>query len=143
MTNAVIAVSHASLASGIYSAIKMIAGDFDNVRIQEFKENDDLNLFDKKLKENYESLKEYDNVIVLADLAGGTPFNRAVMTLGEFDNVRVLAGLNFALLFQAINSEGNNIDECVDDILNIGRESIVSYKSEENNINTDDFEDGI
>lgn len=143
MTNAVIAVSHASLASGIYSAIKMIAGDFDNVRIQEFKENDDLNLFDKKLKENYESLKEYDNVIVLADLAGGTPFNRAVMTLGEFDNVRVLAGLNFALLFQAINSEGNNIDECVDDILNTGRESIVSYKSEENNINTDDFEDGI
>lgn len=143
MTNAVIAVSHASLASGIYSAIKMIAGDFDNVRIQEFKENDDLNLFDKKLKENYESLKEYDNVIVLADLAGGTPFNRAVMTLGGFDNVRVLAGINFALLFQAINSEGNNIDECVDDILNTGRESIVSYKSEENNINTDNFEDGI
>lgn len=143
MSNGVIAVSHASLASGIYSAIKMIAGKFNNVRVQEFKDNDDLDLFDKGLKENYESLKECKNVFVIADLAGGTPFNRAVMTLGKYENVRVLSGLNFALLYQAINSDDDNIDQCVSDIINTGKESIMSYKSEENNENTDDFEDGI
>ena len=91
MTNAVIAVSHASLASGVYSAIKMIAGEFDNVRVEEFKDNDSLEAFDQKLIVDYEELtKNYKNIFILADLAGGTPFNRSVMTLGDRENVRVM-----------------------------------------------------
>ena len=128
MANAVIATSHASLASGVYSAVKMIAGKFENLKIQEFKEN-------------YKSLKDYENVIVLADLAGGTPFNRAVMTLGDLPNVRVIAGLNFASLYQALNSSGN-LDESVEEIINIGKESVIQYKNE-NEIEDDNFEDGI
>ena len=31
----------------------MIAGEFENLKIQEFKENDNLDAFDEKLKENY------------------------------------------------------------------------------------------
>ena len=141
MANAVIATSHASLASGVYSAVKMIAGEFENLKIQEFKENDNLDEFDQKLKENYKSLKDYDNVIVLADLAGGTPFNRAVMTLRDLPNVRVIAGLNFASLYQALNSSGN-LDESVEEIINIGKESVIQYKNE-NEIEDDNFEDGI
>lgn len=140
MKNAVIAISHAQLASGVYSAIKMIAGEFDNLKIQEFKENDSLEEFDQSLKENYKSLKEYKNIIVLADLAGGTPFNRAVMTLGEYENVRVLAGLSFQTLYQALNCDCDDIDECVDDIINTGKESIIAYQVVDNE---DDFEDGI
>lgn len=141
MTNAVIATSHASLASGVYSAVKMIAGEFENLVIQEFKENDNLDDFDEKLKENYKSLKDYENVIVLADLAGGTPFNRSVMTLGDYKNVRVIAGLNFASLYQALNSSGN-LDDSVKEIINIGKESVIQYKNE-NEIEDDNFEDGI
>ena len=141
MVNAVIATSHASLASGVYSAVRMIAGEFKNIRIQEFKENDDLYKFDQTLKENYKSLKDYNNIIVLADLAGGTPFNRAVMTLGEFPNVRVIAGLNFASLYQALNSSGN-LDSCVKEIVNAGKESLVLYQAN-NNILENNFEDGI
>lgn len=143
MTNAVIAVSHASLASGVYSAIKMVAGEFPNVRIQEFKDNDNLDEFDKKLMDNYKSLANYKNILIIADLKGGTPFNRAVMTLGEFPNVRVIAGLNFATLYQAINSDSDDIDECVDDIVKVGKESITSYLFEKNTTNEQDFEDGI
>ena len=141
MTNAVIATSHASLASGIYSAVKMIAGEFENLVIQEFKENDNLDEFDEKLKENYKSLKDYENVIVLADLAGGTPFNRSVMTLGDYKNVRVIAGLNFASLYQALNSSGN-LDDCVEEIINTGKESIIAFENETESDN-DDFDDGI
>ena len=141
MANAVIATSHASLASGVYSAVKMIAGEFENLKIQEFKENDNLDEFDQKLKENYKSLKDYDNVIVLADLAGGPNRKRAVMTLGDLPNVRVIAGLNFASLYQALNSSGN-LDESVEEIINIGKESVIQYKNE-NEIEDDNFEDGI
>lgn len=129
MTNAVIAVSHASLASGVYSAIKMIAGEFDNLRIEEFKDNDSLEAFDKKLEIAYDELNEkYKNIFVLADLAGGTPFNRAVMTLGENENVRVIGGLNFASLYTAINSDGDDIDETLEDIIETAKDSIISFE---------------
>lgn len=129
MTNAVIAISHASLASGVYSAIKMIAGEFDNLRIEEFKDNDSLEAFDKKLEIAYDELNEkYKNIFVLADLAGGTPFNRAVMTLGENENVRVIGGLNFASLYTAINSDGDDIDETLEDIIETAKDSIISFE---------------
>ncbi len=129
MTNAVIAISHASLASGVYSAIKIIAGEFDNIRIEEFKDNDSLEAFDKKLQTAYDELNEkYKNIFVLADLAGGTPFNRAVMTLGEKENVRVVGGLNFASLYTAINSDGDDIDETLEDIIETAKDSIISFE---------------
>lgn len=143
MANAVIAVSHASLASGVYSAIKMIAGEFDNIRIEEFKDNDSLEAFDKKLQTAYDELKEkYNNIFVLADLAGGTPFNRAVMTLGEKENVRVIGGLNFASLYTAINSDGDDIDETLADIIKTAKDSIIAFEIKKD-IEEESEEDGI
>lgn len=143
MANAVIAVSHASLASGVYSAIKMIAGEFDNIRIEEFKDNDSLEAFDKKLETAYDELKEkYNNIFVLADLAGGTPFNRAVMTLGEKENVRVIGGLNFASLYTAINSDGDDIDDTLADIIKTAKDSIMAFEMK-TEIEEESEEDGI
>lgn len=143
MANAVIAVSHASLASGVYSAIKMIAGEFDNIRIEEFKDNDSLEAFDKKLETAYDELKEkYNNIFVLADLAGGTPFNRAVMTLGEKENVRVIGGLNFASLYTAINSDGDDIDDTLADIIKTTKDSIIAFEMK-TEIEEESEEDGI
>lgn len=143
MANAVIAVSHASLASGVYSAIKMIAGEFDNVRVEEFKDNDSLEAFDQKLLVDYEELtKNYKNIFILADLAGGTPFNRSVMTLGDRENVRVIGGLNFASLYTAINSDSDDIDAGVEDIIQTAKESLVVFETKKEEV--DDFEeDGI
>lgn len=143
MANAVIAVSHASLASGVYSAIKMIAGEFDNIRIEEFKDNDSLEAFDKKLETAYDELKEkYNNIFVLADLAGGTPFNRAVMTLGEKENVRVIGGLNFASLYTAINSDSDDIDDTLADIIKTTKDSIIAFEMK-TEIEEESEEDGI
>ena len=143
MANAVIGVSHASLASGVYSAIKMITGEFDNIRIEEFKDNDSLEAFDKKLEIAYDELNEkYKNIFVLADLAGGTPFNRAVITLGEKANVRVMGGLNFASLYTAINSDGDDIDETLADIIKTAKDSIIAFEMKKDT-EEDLEEDGI
>ena len=40
--NGVILTSHGNFASGLYSTIKMIAGEFENIRIVEFHEGDKL-----------------------------------------------------------------------------------------------------
>ena len=129
MNTGVIATSHASLASGVYSAIKMIAGEFDNIRILEFKNGDKLDDFDENLKKLYEELKSYKNVIILADITGGTPFNRSVLNLSNYDNVRIIGGLNFASLFQALNSDNEDIDACVQEIIQTTKESIIQFEA--------------
>lgn len=129
MNTGVIATSHASLASGVYSAIQMIAGEFDNIRILEFKNGDKLDDFDDNLKKLYEELKSYKHVIVLADIAGGTPFNRSVLNLANYDNVRIIGGLSFASLFQALNSDNDDIDECVQEIIQTTKDSVIPFET--------------
>lgn len=128
MTNGVIAISHASLASGVYSAVQMVAGEFDNIRIEEFKKNQSYEDFDLRIKEAYDSLKDScTNIILFADMAGGTPFNRAVLTLGKFSNVKVLAGLNFAGLYKALELETENIDDLVEEIIEYSKKSLMVF----------------
>lgn len=128
MTNGVIAVSHASLASGVYSAIKMVAGEFNNIKIEEFKKNQSYEDFDQRIEAAYNSLADScKNIIVFADMAGGTPFNRAVLTLGKFPNVKVLAGLNFAGLYKALELETENIDNLVEEIIEYSKQSLMAF----------------
>lgn len=141
-TTAVIVSAHGRFSEGIMSTVRMIAGDFPNVKNVNFLDGDTYEILDKNLKEAYESLKEYDHILFITDLMGGTPFNRSVMNFGHLGNVRVLSGLNFASLFTAITTENDDIDTLVEEVLQAGVESISKYQVVEKN-NADDLEDGI
>lgn len=130
----IILTTHGNFASGLYSTIKMIAGEFENIKIVEFHEGDNLEDLDQRLVEAYDSLN-YDQVVVLTDLAGGTPFNRSVMSLSDKGNVGFLAGVNFAMLYQALSSETESLDEFIEEVLETSIESITKFDldpSEEN-----------
>lgn len=142
--NGVILASHGNFASGLYSTVKMIAGEFENVIIVEFKENDTLESVDQRINEAYKKLKSYENILVLTDLAGGTPFNRAVMALGDKENVRILAGMNFAMVYQALSSDEVNLESFKEEVLLTARDSIVSFETtNKDESEEEDFSDGI
>ncbi|WP_297280884.1 PTS sugar transporter subunit IIA [uncultured Anaerococcus sp.] len=125
----IILTTHGNLASGLYSTIKMVAGEFNNIKIVEFHDGDDLEKLDMKIENAYKDL-DYEKIVVLADLAGGTPFNRSVMTLSNKDNVQFLAGVNFAMLYQALSSEIDEDGDFLDDIIKTSKQSIISYNVE-------------
>lgn len=138
--NAVIVAAHGNFADGIYTAVKLIAGPMENLKLVNFPEGSNFEDIDGKLIESYEELKDYKNVLIITDLMGGTPFNRSVITLGEKENVRVLSGLNFASLFQALTSDTEDINALTDEVIDIGREGIGKY---ENIVKEQHDEDGI
>lgn len=142
-STAVIVAAHGEFAEGILSTVKMIAGEFENVKHINFLDSDNYDTLDEKYKEAFNELSDYEHYIIITDLLGGTPFNRAVMNYGEREDVRVLSGLNFASLFTAITGQDDNIDSLVEEILAAGLESIQKYstKADEDN-ETEDF-DGI
>ena len=49
------------------------------------------------------------------------------MTLGDRANVRVMGGLNFAALYEAINSDGDDIDQTLADIIQTSKESLIAF----------------
>lgn len=139
--NGVILASHGSFASGLYSTVKMIAGEFENIKVVEFHEGDSLEDLDHKLVDAYDNL-DYTNVVVLTDLAGGTPFNRSVMSLSDKENIGFLAGANFAMLYQALSSEANDINEYIEEVLETSRQSITKFDLNPSDPCEDDM-DGI
>lgn len=128
MSNGIILTSHGNLASGVYSSVKMIAGDFSNVRICELHKGENFDNLDKKLLKAYDELNSYDNILILCDMAGGTPFNRAVLTLSKKKNVSFICGLNFEMLYQALTLDIKDKDDLIQEIIRTSRRSITEYK---------------
>lgn len=128
MSNGIILTSHGNLASGVYSSVKMIAGDFSNVRICELHKGENFDNLDKKLLKAYDELNSYDNILILCDMAGGTPFNRAVLTLSKKKNVSFICGLNFEMLYQALTLDVKDKDGLIQEILRTSKRSITEYK---------------
>ncbi|MFM1524687.1 MULTISPECIES: PTS sugar transporter subunit IIA [Helcococcus] len=142
-STAVLVTAHGKFSEGILSTVEIIAGKFENVKNVNFLEGENFEMIDKKLIDAYNSFSNYDHVIVITDLMGGTPFNRSVMNFGGNDNTRILAGLNFAMLFTAITTENDDIDLLVDEIIEAGKDSIQKFELVEKDDYLDDFEDGI
>lgn len=136
----IILTSHGTYASGLYQTVKMIAGEFPNIKIVEFHEGDNLENFDQKLIDAYNDLA-YKDIVVITDLAGGTPFNRSVMSLADKSNVAFLSGANFAMVYQALSSEIEDLSEFVADVLETGKSSITKFDMGEDD--EESLEDGI
>lgn len=128
MKNGVILTGHGQIASGIYSSVKMIAGEFENIRICEFKEGENYEKLDEKLEKAYEDLKSYENIIVLADIGGGTPFNRAVLSLSKYDKIGFVSGVNFEMLYYALTSEIADLDLYIKDIMDHAKASVFRFE---------------
>lgn len=134
----VIVAAHGKFSEGIVSTVKMIAGEFPNLAYINFQDGDTYDTLDAQYKETFEKLNDFDQYIIITDLMGGTPFNRAVMKYGQEENIRILSGLNFASLFTAVTADGDDIDEFVDEIILAGKESISKFELE---VKEDEVED--
>lgn len=140
--NGVLFTAHGNFPSGLYSGLKLIAGEMENVKIADFLESDGTDGLDEKIKKALEELKDYDNIVILTDLAGGTPFNRSAILTTEMNNVRILAGTNFQMLYTASFDQTEDIDEFVNTIIEAGKEGITIFELPEKD-NDDISEDGI
>lgn len=139
----VIVTAHSKYASGVYSGIKLVAGEMENVRVVDYLENQSYEDLDANLKQAFDELKDYKKKIFITDLVGGTPFSRSVLNFGSNEDVRVLSGLNFALIYTAMTTEeGEDIDVDVKDIIEQGKAGITAYIPVNKKQETDDG-DGI
>ena len=89
---------------------------------------DGINDFRARFEEKFEELHARGDVLILADLPGGTPYNEANMLFQQHqESVRLVAGVNFPMLAEVgfYAQDGDDLDEAVSIALGAGRAGVM------------------
>lgn len=138
----IIVSGHGEFASAIEKTLEYIIGKQENIEYINFNNG----MGTKELEEKYTEsiLKNEDReTLFLTDLAGGTPFSTAVTLSQNLKNIYVLGGINIPTILAAIEyRDEGSLEKVVVDIINHGKESLVTFQKRELNDNLQS-DDGI
>ncbi|HES9157019.1 PTS system,N-acetylgalactosamine-specific IIA component [Streptococcus pyogenes] len=143
---AIIVMGHGHFASGIVSALELIAGKQEKVTAIDFTAEMSVSDIQDRLEQ---TLNPEDTTLVLCDLLGGTPFKVAASLMASLakPNCNVLAGLNLAMLIEAsfARQTAASFDDLVLGLITYSKEGIVDWKtlSQQKDGTTDDELGGI
>ncbi|HFI0835558.1 TPA: PTS sugar transporter subunit IIB [Streptococcus suis] len=103
MSIGIIIASHGEFAAGIHQSGSMIFGEQEKVQVVTFMPSEGPDDLYAKLNAAVDSFDADDEVLVLADLWSGSPFNQASRVAGERPDRKfaIITGLNLPMLIQA------------------------------------------
>ena len=91
-------ISHGALCEGIVDSAGMIAGEIAQSKTVSLRPGMQPDDYRGRVKDAIEELDDGDGVLVLADIAGGTPYNSCAILMKEMDNIAVVTGLNLPMV---------------------------------------------
>ena len=127
---ALVITGHGQFASGIHSALSLIAGDAKDVHAVDFREGDTLETLGEKLAKILK-IYENDGVVIFTDIIGGAPFRQAALLANSRENIDVVYGTTLHMLVEA-SLEKDDYDAAralVAHLLESAREGIGSLSS--------------
>lgn len=134
----ILVVSHGKYAIEALNASKMICGDMDGVISLGLLENDSKEQFRKSFTDSYNQLEsEYDFVVCLVDIYGGTPFNVVAESILHGKEMVAFTGFNLQVLIELLLSDKlskEDVCEVVESVYNSSlfniNESLTSGEDE-------------
>lgn len=141
----IIVTGHGKFPEGILSAVSLVAGKPDNTAAVNFEMGQSSEDLKGAMTGAMESL-EGDEVLILADLVGGTPFNTAAALRAERTDrkIKVIAGVNMAAMVEAVFSRPMyGLDELAAALLTAGKEGLRDLDALDSPEEGPEFEDGL
>lgn len=137
----ILITAHGNYASGCISGYNLVTGGSDNISVLDF-EGDQLEDYKKQLKYLIKNMVDkYKKLVILTDIAGGTPYNTSVELSNGNPNIAILSGTNFHLIYELANSN-QDFDKIISDAIKIARDGIDIYQQVDDNEDRS-FEGGI
>ena len=104
----IVLISHDDFCVGMLHAAEMICGDLGGQIVTVGLAKDaPVETFDEALRRAVKTVDTGDGIVILADLAGGTPFNRAAPLAGT--SVRLFGGVNLAFLLELLSAREDKV----------------------------------
>ena len=98
----IILISHGHFAEYAMKSAEMIVGKQENYEIISVTDDKDLENVLSEIREAYSKLKDEREVIVLADIFGGTPCNAGSRMILDGCDVVVYTGFNLPVLLELL-----------------------------------------
>lgn len=139
----IIVTGHGNFATGVLSAAKLIAGTSEKLIGIDFTENDTVETLEVKIQKGIEELGT-NEILVLADLAGGSPFKvSATIGVNSDKNIGVLSGANLGMIIETALLRGEKgIEEVICFAKESGITSIQEFEMKPKK-EVEDCDDGI
>lgn len=112
----VVLVSHGTFAPGLHSVLKMLGGgDREDVLSASMEDGMGADIFAQRFEKVISSIKKEDEIILLADIIGGSPLTNALDILsqkGMLEKTTAFGGMNLpmaltaAMMKDALDMEG-------------------------------------
>ncbi|HSO30397.1 MAG TPA: PTS sugar transporter subunit IIA [Candidatus Sulfomarinibacteraceae bacterium] len=120
----IVVAAHGDLAGALLSAAELICGRLEGVHA--------VGLLPTDSPESYEARfmaaagDPAEPLLILSDLAGGTPHNVALAATGRLPRAVLISGVNLAVLIEAAMSTDALDGESVERLVASGREALVN-----------------
>lgn len=141
----IVVTGHGHFPGGLLSAVELVAGKPEDVMWVDFESGQSSDDLRAALRTAVESLKA-EEVLILADLVGGTPFNTAVLLKGQIPEkkIRVLAGINMAGMVEAVFSRSIlPFEALVKQVKTAAADGVVDLDDLSTDSEEAEFEDGL
>jgi fructoselysine and glucoselysine-specific PTS system IIA component len=128
---------HGRFASGLKSALDIIAGETDRVSVIDAYVGENTSIEDE-VRAISAQIEAGDELIVFTDLMGGSTTNQVLRNV-DLSNVHVIAGTNFPVLIDLVLSHPDTPTvEAIESALLTAREQLVYVNKILNNHTADD-----
>lgn len=127
----IVVSGHINFATGMQSAVKAITGEQEQMAYIDFVETMSTDQLEEELRQAVKEVDSGEGVLILTDVPGGSPSNRASALLMESQNVEMIAGANLPMIANAaFERDGANLKELVETLLDIGTSCIQDMRLE-------------
>ena len=136
----VVLVSHGEFAPGLHKAVNMLAGEErEDVLSTSLKNGMGADEFAEKVKSVLSVVGPEDEIILFADIVGGSPLATTANVLMEMDllgRTRMIGGMNLPLVLTCVLSKDDEetselIDELIEGAKDQMKEFVVAVDDEE------------
>lgn len=131
----ILLVSHGDFSKGILDTVNMIIGNTEQIFVISLEYNEGSEDLIKKFQELELELEKFNDILIFVDILGGTPCNSALLKYIDNPKYDIIAGMNLSMILDAMVG-----DKDIEDIIQIGRESIVDVKEYVVSV-TDEFDE--
>lgn len=103
----IIITSHGKLCEELKKTVEMFSGKIENCFTLPLLEGQSIESFEHNIDEIVGKFDANDNLIILTDLRGGTPYNMGIKTLFGRNNTWVISGMNVPMILNIAMSDDN------------------------------------
>ncbi len=127
-----IVTGHGGFASGMASALDILAGKPEKFACVDFQQEDSTDDLELSLKKAIKSLDDCHGILILADLVNASPYkisSELSEKMHATHDIRVVGGTNMGMLVQINMARGyvNDVNDLADLAVEEGRKHVLKY----------------